>query len=109
MANKIVNQGMVYGSTEGSVSAIIQDILNGTDKATYNLGDWIHVKLDLTPYIDMAIEMANAEDAFGLGVTTREDWHFNGVNVGYECSGNVDATFEFANFNFYSYNDTTND
>ena len=91
----------VYGSYSKSITATLNRNVSITSPTK-----WQHVKVDLTPHIDEAIKRVNAEDAYGLGVTTREDWFFNGVNIGFECHDNVDATFEIANFNFYSYNET---
>lgn len=92
-----IPEEIIYGGIENSLSYKVAK--NASDK-----NDWVHVKLDLTPHIDKAIEWATAEDAYGLGVTTKDDWFFNGLNIGYECQDNVDATVELANFNFYSYN-----
>ena len=86
----------VYGGVENSMWAKINSGATSTD--------WVHVKVDLTAHVQQAIDWANSEDAFGIGVTTLSDWYFNGVNIGFECHDNVDCTFELANFNFYSYN-----
>jgi len=66
---------------------------------------WVHISIDITPYIQTAIDWANREDAFGIGrPLTRDDFYFDGVNIGFETHGNIDGTFEIANFNFVAYN-----
>ncbi len=65
--------------------------------------EWKHIRLDVTPHIDRAVEWANRDNIFGFEVT-KEDMYFDGVNIGFEVHGNYDATFEFKNFNMVSYN-----
>ncbi|MBQ7399675.1 MAG: hypothetical protein IJW06_04340 [Clostridia bacterium] len=96
----------VYSGFSNSIHNIIQKgrKAEGYTKGTKISSDWIHIKVDLTHHIGIILDRVNAEDAYGLGVTTKDDWFFNGVNIGFETSDNVDCTFEMANFNFYSYN-----
>ena len=97
---------LVYSGFNNSIHHIIKSakLAEGYTKGTEITSDWIHVKVDLSHHIDIILDRVNSEDAYGLGVTTRKDWFFNGVNIGFETSDNVDCTFEMANFNFYSYN-----
>ena len=96
----------VYGGFDKSVHSIIQKARKseGYTKGTKVSSEWTHVKVDLTHHIGIILDRVNSEDAYGLGITTRDDWFFDGVNIGFETSDNVDCTFEMANFNFYSYN-----
>jgi hypothetical protein len=97
---------LVYSGFDKSIHNIIKSarLSEGYKKGTEISSDWIHVKVDLSHHIDIILDRVNSEDAYGLGVTTRYDWFFNGVNIGFETSDNVDCTFEMANFNFYSHN-----
>jgi len=97
---------VVYSGFGNSIHSAIQKVrkAEGYVKGTPVTTDWIHVKVDLTHHISVILDRVNAEDAYGLGVTTRDDWFFNGVNIGFETADNVDCTFEMANFNYYSYN-----
>ena len=104
-----IPQEVVY---QGIANSFYQHIQDNTDDETLFGGgttktskDWVHVSLDVTPYIQTAIDWANREDAFGLGALTRDDFYFDGVNIGFETHGNIDGTFEIANFNFVAYND----
>ncbi len=97
---------------QGIANSFYQQIQNNIDDTSLIGGgtdstskDWVHVSLDVTPYIDIAIDWANREDAFGLGTLTRDDFYFDGVNIGFETHGNIDGTFEIANFNFVAYNE----
>ena len=97
---------LVYSGFDNSIHNIIKSKKLSEDykKGDVITSDWFHVKVDLSHHIDIILDRVNSEDAYGLGVTTRSDWFFNGVNIGFETSDNVDCTFEMANFNFYSYN-----
>ena len=96
----------VYNGFDNSIHSVIQKGRKSEDytKGTKISSDWIHIKVDLTHHIGIILDRVNSEDAYGLGITTRDDWFFDGVNLGFETSDNVDCTFEVANFNFYSYN-----
>ena len=96
----------VYSGFENSIHSIIQTTRKSEDykKGTVISTDWIHVKVDLTHHVGIILDRINSEDAYGLDISTKDDWFFNGVNIGFETSDNVDCTFEMANFNFYSYN-----
>ncbi len=97
---------LVYSGFENSIHSIIKNAKLSEDytKGTVITSEWFHVKVDLSNHIDIILDRVNSEDAYGLGVTKRSDWFFNGVNIGFETSDNVDCTFEMANFNFYSHN-----
>ncbi len=103
-----IPQEIVYQGIANSFYQQIED--NITEKSLTGRGtdstskDWVHISLDVTPYIQTAIDWANREDAFGLGALTRDDFYFDGVNIGFETHGNIDGTFEIANFNFVAYN-----
>ena len=104
-----IPQEVVYQGIKNSFYQQIQDDItetsfsgSGTDSTSK---DWVHISLDITPYIDIAIDWANREDAFGTGTLTRDDFYFDGVNIGFETHGNIDGTFEIANFNFVAYNE----
>ena len=97
---------LVYSGFDNSIHSILKKAKLSDDytKGTEITSEWFHVKVDLSNHIDIILDRVNSEDAYGLGVTKRSDWFFNGVNIGFETSDNVDCTFEMANFNFYSYN-----
>ena len=89
-----MSQGMVYGGVENSFVPENGKVLTGEE--------WKHVRIDVTPHIEQAVEWANRDNAFGIPVTV-EDMYFDGVNIGYETWGNYDYTVEFKNFNMISY------
>ena len=96
---------LVYSGFDNSIHSIIKKAKLSEDykKGDVITSEWFHVKVDLSNHIDIILDRVNSEDAYGLGVTKRSDWFFNGVNIGFETSDNVDCTFEMANFNFYSH------
>ncbi len=90
-----MSQAIVYGGVENSFVPENGVVLSGDE--------WKHVRIDVTPHIQQAVDWANRDDAFGTPVTV-EDMYFEGVNIGYETWGNYDYTVEFKNFNMISYN-----
>lgn len=90
-----MSQGIVYGGVENSFVPQNGVVLTGDE--------WKHIRIDVTPHIEQAVEWANRDNAFGTPVTV-EDMYFEGVNIGYETWGNYDYTVEFKNFNMVSYN-----
>ena len=94
----------MYGIPEAVVYDGIENSLT-PERGTYSVSnEWKHVRLDVTPHIERAIEWANRDKIFGADVTlTKEDMYFSGANIGFEIHGNYDATFEIKNFNMVSY------
>ena len=90
-----MSQGIVFGGVENSFVPENGVVLTGQE--------WKHIRIDVTPHIEQAVEWANRDNAFGVPVTV-EDMYFEGVNIGYETWGNYDYTLEFKNFNMVSYN-----
>ena len=86
-----------------------KDTFGSKYKSLYRSGkpyvseDWVHVELDLTPYIAKAIENANESGTFGQTVSA-EDFYISGTNIGFEVHGNYDCTVQIKNFNITSYN-----
>lgn len=68
----------------------------------YISDEWVHVQLDLTPYIAKAINNANDSDTFGE-IVSAEDFYISGTNIGFEIHGNYDCTVEIKNFSLTSY------
>ena len=110
-ANSSINPGWSPDSAAhqymyGIPQAVIFDGLENTlnpEPGKIVLNEWKHVRLDVTPHIDRAVEWANRDKAFGT-VVTKDDLYFSGVNIGFEIHGNYDATVEFKNFNMVAYN-----
>ena len=97
-----IPQETVYGGLENSF--IDAKVVNSYMQYTPVIdNEWKTVRLDLTPHIDKVVEWANRDYAFGREIT-KEDLYFGGVNIGFECHGNVDCTFEIRNFDLVSYN-----
>ncbi len=69
----------------------------------YVSDEWVHVEVDLKPYIEEAMKKANEDETFGEEVTS-EDFYIGGANIGYEIHGNYDCTIEIKNFALTSYN-----
>jgi hypothetical protein len=90
-----IPQSMVFGGVENSFVP---------RSGVVNVGEeWKHVRIDVTPHIEQAVEWANRDNAFGVPVTV-EDMYFEGANIGFETWGNYDYTVEFKNFNMIAYN-----
>ena len=88
-----VSTAETYGSLDKSFSApghIMPD------------NDWHEIRLDLLPHIDRCLELANRDNTFGEQVT-RDDFYFNGNNIGFEIHGNYNVAFEIKNYNITSY------
>ncbi len=83
-----------FGSKKGSL------FRNGKP---YISDEWVHVEVDLKPYIEKAMRKANQDGTFGTKVTS-EDFYIGGANIGYEIHGNYDCTIEIKNFTLTSYN-----
>lgn len=93
----------MYGMPMAVVYDGIENSFNPSNGVAAVSDEWKHIRLDVTPHIDRAIEWANRDNIFEMEVT-KEDMYFDGVNIGYEIHGNYDCTFEFKNFNMVSYN-----
>ena len=93
----------MYGMPMAVVYDGIENSFNPSKGVAAVSDEWKHIRLDITPHIDRAIEWANRDNIFEMEVT-KEDMFFNGVNIGYEIHGNYDCTFEFKNFNMVAYN-----
>lgn len=93
----------MYGMPQAVVYDGIENSFNPSRGVAAVSDEWKHIRLDVTPHIDRAIEWANRDNAFGFHVE-KEDMFFNGVNIGYEIHGNFDVTFEIKNFNIVAYN-----
>ena len=92
----------MYGIPQAVLFDGIENSFN-PKKGVAVVGDeWKHVRLDVTPHIERAIEWANRDNIFGVEVT-KEDMYISGVNIGFEIHGNYDCTFEFKNFNMVAY------
>ena len=90
-----IPQAVFFGGIENSFNP---------EKGVAVVGDeWKHIRLDVTPHIERAVEWANRDNIFGVEVT-KEDMYISGVNIGFEIHGNYDCTFEIKNFNMVSYN-----
>jgi hypothetical protein len=90
-----IPQSMVFGGVENSFVP---------RSGVVNVGEeWKHVRIDVTPHIEQAVEWANRDNIFGVPVTV-EDMYFEGANIGFETWGNYDYTVEFKNFNMIAYN-----
>lgn len=69
----------------------------------YVSDEWVHVELDLAPYIADAINKANEANTFGETVAA-EDFYFGGTNIGFEIHGNYDCTVDIKDFTLTAYN-----
>ncbi len=73
------------------------------NKKPYVCDDWVHVELDLTPYIAKAIKNANESNTFGEKVSA-SDFYISGTNIGFEIHGSYDCTVDIKDFKLTSYN-----
>ena len=85
---------VVFGNTENS--------FNPAPGVAAVSDEWKHIRLDITPHVERAIEWANRDNIFGVQIS-KEDMYVGGANIGFEIHGNFDCTFEFKNFNVISY------
>jgi hypothetical protein len=63
--------------------------------------EWKRLRLDLTPYVDKVVALANRDNTFGRQVS-RNDFYIRGNNLGFEIHGNFDCTFEIKNYTLIS-------
>ena len=89
-----VPMATAYGGVENSIYKN-DGKLTATD-------EWTHVRVDITPHIDRALEWANRDNAYGLKVT-KEDLYFSGANIGFEIHGNYDCTVDVKNLDMIFY------
>lgn len=94
--------------TEMIYSISTEDTFGGLEKSFSDKGhkmpdnEWHEIRLDLVPHIERCLELANRDNTFGTHVT-RDDFYFNGTNIGFETHGNYDVTFDIRNYNLTSY------
>lgn len=69
----------------------------------YVSDEWVHVELDLKPFIEDAMLKANESATFGTAVSS-DDFYIGGTNIGFEIHGNYDCTVDIKNFTLTSYN-----
>ncbi|MBQ7399038.1 MAG: S-layer homology domain-containing protein [Clostridia bacterium] len=93
----------MYGIRPATVFGGIENSFNPEPDVVVTGDEWKHIRVDVTPHIERAMEWANRDNAFGVPVTA-EDMYFEGANIGFETHGNYDYTFEFKNFNMVAYN-----
>ena len=93
----------IYSIADAVVYGGIENSFNPSKGVALEGEEWKHIRLDVTPHIDRAVDWANRDNIFGYPVT-KSDMCFNGVNIGYEITGNYDCTFEIKNFNMVAYN-----
>ena len=93
----------MYGIRPAMVFNGIENSFNPKPGVVVTGDEWKHIRMDITPHIERALEWANRDNAFGVPVTV-EDMYFEGANIGFETHGNYDYEFEFKNFNMVSYN-----
>ena len=66
---------------------------------------WMHIELDMKPYLDMLAEQALKGTTYNVFKRTTEmkDLYFAGMNIGYEVHGSYDVTFEIKNYAITTY------
>ncbi|MBQ7399037.1 MAG: S-layer homology domain-containing protein [Clostridia bacterium] len=89
-----VPMATTYGGKENSIY--------GEDGKLEASDEWTHIRVDITPHIDRALEWANRDNAYGMKVT-KEDLYFSGGNIGFEIHGNYDCTVEIKNLDMIFY------
>lgn len=60
-------------------------------------GDYVHIEVDIRPYIDRLIEDGNGM-GFLNGVLSAGDFYISGTNIGWEIIGSFDAEAEIKNY-----------
>lgn len=88
-----------------------KDTFGSNRKSLYRSGkpfvsdEWVHVEVDLKPYIEKAMKKANESDTFADKVSAN-DFYIGGTNIGFEIHGNYDCTIDIKDFKLTSYNKT---
>lgn len=69
----------------------------------YISDEWVHIEIDLKPYIEHAMTRANESNTFREEVKA-DDFYIGGTNIGFEIHGNYDCTVGIKDFKLTSYN-----
>ena len=94
---------MIYAlSTEEIFGSLEESFCTPPDKKVVVSQEWKHIEVDLTPYIDDIIDVANRDNIFARQVS-KEEFYFSGTNMGFEVHGNINCTVEIKNYNLVSY------
>lgn len=66
---------------------------------------WMHIEMDLKPYLDMMAENALKGSKYNIFKQTSKltDLYFTGMNIGYEIHGTYDVSFEIMNYAITTY------
>ncbi len=96
------SNAMIYSvSTKDTFGAKYKSLYR--NNKPYISDEWVHVELDLTPYVENAVKKANQSNTFGETVSVG-DFYIGGTNIGFEIHGNYDCTVDIKNFRLTSYN-----
>ncbi len=97
----VEGRAMIYTLSTADTFCGIENAFKGNSK-DIKLNEWRDICVDMTPYIDKAIQRINDENIFGRKVS-RNDMYIRGVNIGFEIHGNYDCTVEIRKHNLVSY------
>lgn len=66
---------------------------------------WMHIEMDIKPYLDMMFEQAKKDSAYNVFSRTTKinDLYFTGMNMGYEVHGSYNVSFEVNNYTMTTY------
>jgi hypothetical protein len=66
---------------------------------------WMHIEMDLKPYLEMMAEKAMKGSQYNVFDKTTDirDLYFCGMNLGYEVHGTYDVSFEIMNYAITTY------
>lgn len=70
---------------------------------TTNMG-WVHVNVNIKPYIDNCCYLANTSGTYESDITA-SDFEITGTNFGFETHGNIDCTFAIRNYSIQIWNE----
>lgn len=65
---------------------------------------WVHVNLNIRPYIDHCCYLANTDGTYGSDIKA-SDFEITGTNFGFETHGNIDCTFAIRNYSIQIWNE----
>ena len=88
-----IPQSDVYGTKENSLCPTKNNAV---------VGEWRHVRIDITPHVENFLRLCNENNTYGKPVTMEDFW-ISGMNIGFEIWDNYKAEIEFKNFNLICY------
>lgn len=91
-----------YAVYESTLETGRYDFFNGDRKTPKASGEWMHIELDLKPWLLKLVSMTMGKTTYP-NTTDLSQLFFSGLNLGYEIHGSYDVSFEIKNYCLTSY------